>query len=81
MDVSWETALKWTKIGRPESRSGGYTTDTPKRGRETKEMRRFLMAVFGAIMTLAGCETVEGLGRDVESTGQVIQKTVRDARS
>jgi predicted small secreted protein len=37
----------------------------------------FLLLVFG---TLAGCNTMEGLGRDIERGGDKMQDSARDAR-
>lgn len=38
-------------------------------------MRYFLMAVVAAAaFTLAGCNTMEGLGKDVKKTGEKIEK-------
>jgi len=37
----------------------------------------FLLAVFSA---LAGCNTMEGFGRDIERGGEKLQGEARDAR-
>lgn len=38
-------------------------------------MRYFLMAIVAAAaVTLAGCNTMEGLGKDVKKTGEKIEK-------
>lgn len=35
------------------------------------------IAVLGAlIVILTGCETIKGIGRDIENTGEVIDKNV-----
>ena len=33
------------------------------------------IAVFGMVVTLAACQTVEGFGEDVEAGGEIIQDT------
>ena len=37
-----------------------------------------MTAAFLVIAVLAGCETVEGLGEDVEAGGEAIQRTAED---
>ncbi|MDB5970506.1 MAG: hypothetical protein JWQ90_2956 [Hydrocarboniphaga sp.] len=32
------------------------------------------LAMFAGVASLVGCNTMEGAGKDVEATGQVIQK-------
>jgi predicted small secreted protein len=32
---------------------------------------------MGALIVLAGCNTIQGMGRDVEKVGEAIQKTTR----
>lgn len=39
-----------------------------------------VIALFIAGLTLAGCSTTEGIGRDLESAGEEIQDEARDAR-
>lgn len=39
-----------------------------------------LAAAFFAVATLAGCNTVEGVGKDVKSTGKAIERTADDAK-
>lgn len=31
--------------------------------------------LIGVLMTVAGCNTIHGMGKDVESVGKTIQKT------
>jgi predicted small secreted protein len=33
-----------------------------------------LLALFGVAISLAACNTVEGVGKDVKATGQTIEK-------
>jgi entericidin B len=39
-----------------------------------------LAAILTGTALLAGCSTVEGMGRDIEKGGQVISDTARDVR-
>ena len=39
-----------------------------------------LAAAAVAVATLAGCNTVEGVGKDVKSTGKAIERTADDAK-
>ena len=43
-------------------------------------MKRVLCAVAAFIM-LAGCNTIEGIGKDVKKGGEVIEKTAEKAKS
>ncbi|WP_298673033.1 entericidin A/B family lipoprotein [uncultured Sphingomonas sp.] len=38
-----------------------------------------LMAVTAAVL-LAGCNTIEGIGKDVSSAGKTVSKTAHDAK-
>ncbi|WGI23180.1 entericidin A/B family lipoprotein [Amylibacter sp. IMCC11727] len=38
-------------------------------------MKRAILLI-GAALALGACETVDGLGQDIENTGEAIQKTV-----
>jgi predicted small secreted protein len=43
---------------------------------EEQQMKSYLIAIsisFFTIMTLSGCETMEGFGRDVEKVGSEIE--------
>jgi predicted small secreted protein len=40
-------------------------------------MKKLIAAVFGAAFLLAGCNTMEGFGRDVEKTGDKIEKSAQ----
>jgi len=44
-------------------------------------MRKFLgfAAIAGALL-VAGCNTVEGVGKDVSSAGSTVAKTANDAK-
>ncbi len=35
------------------------------------------VALLALVPTLAGCNTVEGVGRDVQATGKAIERTAR----
>ena len=37
-------------------------------------------ALAGTTLTLTGCNTVEGVGRDVEAAGDSVADTARDAK-
>lgn len=39
-----------------------------------------LFVALTALMTLSACETMEGLGRDVETTGEVITEESQEAQ-
>jgi predicted small secreted protein len=39
-----------------------------------------MTTTFLLIALLAGCETVEGLGQDVEAGGEAIQRTAEDVQ-
>lgn len=42
-------------------------------------MRKLVGAlIIPAAMLIAGCNTIEGLGRDVESVGDAVEETARD---
>ena len=43
-------------------------------------MKKVLCAV-AAIIMLAGCNTIEGIGKDVKKGGEVIEKTAEKAKS
>jgi predicted small secreted protein len=38
----------------------------------------FSLLILGAMVTLTGCNTVSGLGRDVESAGDAVSDTADD---
>lgn len=40
-----------------------------------------LLAALTALFTLSACETVEGFGRDVETTGEVITQESQAAQT
>ncbi len=42
-------------------------------------MTRWIALV--ALLTLAACETMEGVGRDLESTGEAITEEAQEAQS
>lgn len=37
-------------------------------------LRKFAVSLIGFVCVLAGCNTVEGVGKDVKATGQAIEK-------
>jgi len=39
-------------------------------------MRKWLFLVLG-LMVLSGCNTVQGIGKDIEKGGEAIQKSVK----
>ena len=44
-------------------------------------MRRFVtMAALASAILIAGCNTVEGVGRDVSSAGDTVSKTANDVK-
>ncbi|HYC05052.1 MAG TPA: entericidin A/B family lipoprotein [Azospirillaceae bacterium] len=40
-------------------------------------MKRASALLLAALVALAGCNTVAGMGRDVEKAGEAIQKTTK----
>ena len=43
-------------------------------------MKRLIAAILGASFLLAACNTMEGVGRDVQSGGKKIERAADDAR-
>jgi predicted small secreted protein len=39
-----------------------------------------LLAMVGALVMLAGCNTIEGIGKDVKKGGEVIEKAADKAK-
>jgi len=39
-----------------------------------------IIAVAAALLTTAACNTVEGVGEDIEETGETTSETARDVR-
>jgi predicted small secreted protein len=39
-----------------------------------------LLGTFGTLLTTAGCNTVEGLGKDIERGGEKTQDTAKDVK-
>ena len=39
-----------------------------------------LLAMFATVTTSAGCNTVEGVGKDVKATGQAVENTADKAK-
>lgn len=39
------------------------------------------LLLMGSLATTAGCNTVEGLGKDIERGGEATQDTARDVKS
>lgn len=51
-----------------------------RQDRSMKMMNAVLAAMFvGAIIGLAGCNTTEGVGRDIEAAGDAIEDAADDA--
>jgi predicted small secreted protein len=51
-------------------------------GRSIEEVDMIRMtAAFFVFAVLAGCETVEGLGQDVEAGGEAIQRTAEEVQA
>lgn len=42
---------------------------------------KILLPALLALMTLSACETMEGLGRDVEQTGETLTQESQDAQA
>jgi entericidin B len=43
-------------------------------------MKRTILASICAVLLLAGCETIQGAGRDVQSAGQTITGTSQEVQ-
>jgi predicted small secreted protein len=39
-----------------------------------------LLALAGFALTVAGCNTVEGVGKDVKATGQGVENAAKDVK-
>lgn len=59
--------------------TGAGTVDTDK-NREGDHMRTMLAAILLALMGLAGCNTVEGVGKDIERGGERLQDSADKRR-
>ena len=46
-----------------------------------KYAMKILLPALLALMTLSACETMEGLGRDVEQTGETLTQESQDAQA
>jgi predicted small secreted protein len=55
------------------------TVNTDKIG-EGDHMRTMLAAILLALMGLAGCNTVEGVGKDIERGGEQLQDSAEKRR-
>ncbi|MEW6414130.1 MAG: entericidin A/B family lipoprotein [Pseudomonadota bacterium] len=40
-------------------------------------MKPMIAVLIAAVMTLAGCNTVQGMGKDIEKAGESIQKATK----
>jgi predicted small secreted protein len=63
--------LWWIGLGELSFGAAGITTTE-----EELQMKSYLIAIFVSfftLMTLSGCETMEGFGRDVEKVGSEIE--------
>lgn len=43
-------------------------------------MKTTTIGLLAALVLLGACNTVEGAGRDIESAGDTIEKTAKDAK-
>ncbi|MGG7643818.1 entericidin A/B family lipoprotein [Rhodovulum sp. YNF3179] len=43
--------------------------------------KRPIALPFGALLALAGCETMEGAGEDIERAGETLQHESQDVRN
>ena len=41
--------------------------------------KAFILFAAAAALTVAGCNTVAGMGRDAQAAGQAVEETARDA--
>jgi predicted small secreted protein len=39
-----------------------------------------LIVIFAAVLTLAGCNTVSGAGKDIEAGGKAVDKAAQDTK-
>jgi entericidin B len=39
-----------------------------------------LLGVLGGLGTIAGCNTIEGMGKDIERGGEATQQTAKDVK-
>ncbi|MDT8387377.1 MAG: entericidin A/B family lipoprotein [Thiogranum sp.] len=44
-------------------------------------MRSFYLMILMAMFSLAGCNTIEGMGEDVEAGGKAVQEKADDVRN
>jgi predicted small secreted protein len=61
----------WIGLGELRFGAAGITTTE-----EELQMKSYLIAIFISfftLMTMSGCETMEGFGRDVEKVGSEIE--------
>ncbi len=40
-------------------------------------MKSMIAVLFAAALTLSGCNTVEGMGKDIEKAGETIEKAAK----
>ncbi len=45
------------------------------------QISKFLLLVVIAALTLSACNTMQGAGKDIEKTGEVIQDKAEDAKN
>lgn len=48
--------------------------------RKTMRKKLVTMALLASGLALAGCNTIEGIGKDVKSAGDTVAKTADDAK-
>jgi predicted small secreted protein len=39
-----------------------------------------LLVLFAAVLTVAGCNTISGAGKDIEAGGKAIEKSAEDTK-
>ena len=49
--------------------------------KETTQRKNFVLVAAAAALTVAACNTVEGVGEDVEAAGEGIQEGANDAQN
>jgi entericidin B len=48
--------------------------------RKTIVTMSIMLSVFGALSTLAGCNTVAGAGKDIQGGGEAVQDAAKDVQ-
>jgi predicted small secreted protein len=72
-----ESSLKTNNITTLEIYATQRDNSEKHSGTETTMIRKFVMIIaLGSAVVLAGCNTVKGLGRDIESVGKAGEKAI-----